>query len=331
LRSIDGLHADEALDELCKLLLLKIVSETDDFDEAHLSGAMFEPSRLSISALARVVPIIATVDLVPGHDLTGELFQAMIAPATRQGMGQYFTPMPIVQLATTIIAAKGNERVVDPFCGSGQFLVSARRALGAGARDVAFLGVEKSARMVRIAVTDALLSGLPPSAIVHGDSIFPDETLRVRFDGQFDCLLTNPPFGAVLDFGYHDESDLTLRSGNSTPLEIAGLERSVKLLRPGGRMAIVVPDAILDGRRTVFVREWMHEQLELVCVIGLPDQTFAEHGALQKTSLVCAQRRPNGKRRDRRVFLAELADVTDAALSTITSNLARFIAEEPWS
>ena len=364
LRNLDGLHADEALDEFCKLIFLKIISECEedysdlfDFDKKtsfyvastlrrtpdHLrraesfrgvsaSSPIFEASRLSIAALDQVSRILSSVQLSDYKDVSGEVFQAIISPATRQGMGQYFTPSNLAVLAASAVSPKPGEIVVDPFCGSGQFLVASRNECRRkfGSDDVTVRGIEKSPKMVRVATTDFLLAGLPLGSVTFGDSITPSGNELTGLKASVDCVVTNPPFGSLVDFGFSFESDLTLRSGQKTPLEIAGLERSVSMLRVGGRIAIVIPDSVLDGRRTSFVRDWINAKLDLVAIIGLPDTTFEELGALHKTSLLIGQKR-GAEDTDRRVLLADLADSSLKSIAEMTSTISTFIEREPFS
>jgi type I restriction enzyme M protein len=364
LRSVDGLHPDEALDELCKVLLLRIASEhdesmaglfdlqqyksgaeltsslrrapiyaakTESFEDFNKSGALFEPISLSIAAAVRVAEVIARVTLDDTGDLSGDLFQSLIQPAIRQGMGQYFTPAPIVYLATEILAPKQNESLVDPFCGSAGFLLeSVRHARRKGQQAPRLIGVEKSPRMVRIAATDCMLYGLPAKSVIQGDSLFPGPALVKKIDSRFDCVLTNPPFGAMVDFVANGSHDFELVAGRHVPLEIAGLERAVRMLRPGGRLGIVLPDSILDGKRTRHVREWMMRNLELVAILGLPESAFSEFGALHKTSLLIAQKRRD-KERDRRVMMAELDSLDENVAREVKASVNAFLDEEPWS
>ena len=167
-RDIDGLHADEALDELCKVIYTKVFDERDTtnqeegtefrfqtygasnasevasnirvlYEEARKEdieiyskripgyegsrGVFKRQIRLSDAALFGVVEKLQDFSLIDSDtDIKGSAFQKVLAPAIRSGMGQYFTPDPIVQLAVSIIRPRARDLILDPFCGSGHFL-----------------------------------------------------------------------------------------------------------------------------------------------------------------------------------------------------------------
>src|SRR2546430_2524086 len=79
--------------------------------------------RLSDAALYRVVEQLQEFSLVDtATDIKGRAFQGVLGPAIRAGMGQYFTPDPIVELAVGLVEPKASDLILDPFCGSGHFL-----------------------------------------------------------------------------------------------------------------------------------------------------------------------------------------------------------------
>lgn len=158
IRDIDGMHDDEALDELCKLLFTLIAldgTETDsggplerfrlrdsvhsleraakirrayaDTAKAHAStaegDAFSAPLRLSDAALLRVWRLLTSYDLPRlSADLKGRAFQRVLAPAIRAGMGQFFTPPAVIDFVVEVVHPKLGESIIDPFCGSGHFL-----------------------------------------------------------------------------------------------------------------------------------------------------------------------------------------------------------------
>jgi type I restriction enzyme M protein len=151
-------------------------------------------------------------------DVKGRAFQRVLAPAIRAGMGQYFTPRPVVDMAVQIAAPSLSDLILDPFCGSSHFLT--RRldyvldknpsADSHAVHEFKFFhlhGIEKSDRMARIAMTDMLLHDDGHTNIRNTDSLlsfdnYPD-IMALRDDGEsdpaiFDLILTNPPFGSIM-------------------------------------------------------------------------------------------------------------------------------------
>lgn len=358
-RDVDGLHADEALDEICKVLYTKIFDERQIikqpagtafrfqtfgasnasevasnirslYEEARNAdieiyskripgyersrGVFKQQIRLSDAALFRIVERLQEFSLVDAAaDVKGRAFQRILGPAIRAGMGQYFTPDPIVELAVGVIQPKADDLILDPFCGSGHFLTKALqhvvRSQGAtltphALHEFKFFhlhGIEKSDRMVRIAMTDMMLNDDGHTNIRNQDALlsfdnYPD-IIALRDDQTgdpaiFDIVLTNPPFGSIMR---QETMELIGRfdlghKKKSLPLEVLGLERSLQFLKPGGRMAIVLPEHLMKGKSAAFVRNWLEGIADLKALFFFPEEAFTPFGAMVKTCLCILQK-----------------------------------------
>jgi len=354
LRDIDGLHADECLDELSKLIFAKIWDEihADGKPMFRLRGANTEeaasvirslyarareqlvgglngsrgvfsvPLSLSSPAILEVVGLLQDFNLSQSRaDLKGMAFQQVINAAMRAGMGQYFTPEPVIQLIVEMLDPSPGDLVLDPFCGSARFLRETlshqrRGGPGRGRASARLHGIEKSDRMVRIALTDALLhEDQQAIKIWRKDSLLRvnnyDRMLGRPAAGAFDLVMTNPPFGSLLSTGALDRLDrFELAEGRENlPLEVIGLERSLQFMKAGGRMAIVLPESVLTNRRLQFVRDWLVRHARLLAVVSLPPQTFAPFDGVAKTSVLFAQKDVRGDDLDYPVFIARAEHV----------------------
>jgi type I restriction enzyme M protein len=377
-RGTDGLHADEALDEICKVLYAKIfderhtISEPEGtafrfqtfgasnasevasnirvlYDEARSSdsetnskgipgyersrGVFKTQIRLSDTALFQVVERLQQFSLIDSKtDIKGRAFQKILGPAIRAGMGQYFTPDPIVDLAIRVIQPRASDLILDPFCGSGHFLTKAlqwvvdHQGETLAADDLGQFkffhlhGIEKSDRMVRIAMTDMMLHDVGHTNIRNQDALltfdnYPDIT-ALRDDGNedpavFDIILTNPPFGSIMkqetmemlgrfDLGHKKKS---------LPLEVLGLERSLQFLKPGGRMAIVLPEHLMKGKNALFVRKWLAGTAKVKAIFFFPEEAFTPFGAMVKTCLCILQKRSRRDSGADETFLCEVENL----------------------
>ncbi|MFO0789070.1 MAG: N-6 DNA methylase [Pirellulales bacterium] len=380
IRDIDGLHDDEALDELCKILYVKIYDERltteekegaafrfqvygasnpseaastirDLYDEARQKdieiyskripgydrsrGVFKAQIRLSDPALFRVVEQLQTFSFIDSRtDVKGRAFQGVLGPAIRAGMGQYFTPDAVVDLAVGILQPRASDLILDPFCGSGHFLTKCLDYVvttqGSTIPEYSLHqfkffhlhGIEKSDRMVRIAMTDMLMHDDGHTNIRNVDALltfdnYPD-ILALRDDGNsdpsvFDIVITNPPFGSIMrqevmqmvgrfQLGYKRKS---------LPLEILGLERCFQFLKPGGQLAIVLPVALLKNKSVRFVRKWVESVAHIKAIISLPEETFQPFGAMVNTSLCIFQKfGPEDRYQPAdKVFLAEIDNI----------------------
>lgn len=397
LRDIDGLHPDDALDELCKLIYAKLYDEETtphgklfkfqswiytsneelssgvrelyrdacsydlrvfrlkipQYDRSR--GVFNSPLRLSSPALRRSVEALERYALgISSADVKGRAFQKVLDRAVRSGMGQFFTPEPVVDLMVSVCNPLITDLILDPFCGSAHFLSRSlehvRRNKNNGNEklfhEFAFgklHGIEKSDRMVRIAMTDMRLHGDGHSNIRCTDSLSDFANFTDIFPGSFDLILTNPPFGSLLSADSINRLchfDLAYRKKN-VPLEILGIERCVQFLRPGGRMAIVLPDSILSNKNTGYVREWMSNSLKLRAIVSLPIETFSPFGANVKTSIVFARKWKAGeiKEGSHRVFMCRIDSLgydaagrikNDSDIPSAVVDLSKFFSSEGW-
>lgn len=278
---------------------------------------------LSPHSLAYAVALLQDIPLDRlDTDVKGEVFQSAFQKYHRGGRGEFFTPKPVADLAVALLRPEPGERIIDPACGSGGFLLAAWQKVregSAGAGDPPIWGLEINPEAAMAAQVRFLLEGLPPGRIVVGNAL----QLGLAWEGGFDVVVANPPFGtkgkvadkkllALYDLGYRwvDQGrgwskTPALREGQ-TP-ELLFLELIVRLLRPGGRAAVVIPDGILLNKSYGYVRWWLLERTALEAVVSLPQVTFAPFGTGIKTSLVVLSKKdsaPSNAVREGRVFFA---------------------------
>lgn len=397
LRDIDGLHASDALDEICKLIYTKLYDEEQSVKEG---GLLFQRSRytsaeecaaeirqlylkaieddkaifsnripayersrgvfrglllLSSPAIVRAVELLQYYDLSGSPvDIKGRAFQSVLLPAVRAGMGQYFTPKEVIDFIVRVMQPNVRELIIDPFCGSGHFLISAidyvRKKYAKADKlfhEFAFTrlhGIEKSDRMVRVAMTDMRLHGDGHSNIRCTDSLLPFSNYPDLYQGTFDVVMTNPPFGVDLpqdSLSQLGPFELAADRRATVSLEIVALERCLQLLRPGGRLAIVLPDSVLGNRSTAGVRDWIAGQARVRGIFSLPIETFSPFGASIKTSVLVLRKRDSGEAEtgDYRIFLADVGAIGyDASgrpsgssdLDAVANRFEEFLDKEGW-
>ena len=327
MRDEDGLHADEALEELCKLLRLKMSIESSgtpiDITSAgsceekgallrglHMQSFQMDvpisntikspfskPIGLSTSALLRAFSLLEDYTLSGTHtDVKGRAFQKVLTKAARAGMGQYFTPAPVVSMMVEIVEPDLSESIVDPFCGSGHFLTQSlarlQTDLGKACDSLKLHGIEKSERMASVAATELSLSGCPAN-IRTADALVDFDRYHDICPESFDVVLTNPPFGSILGTrSFSSLAKFNLAKGRKRlPLEVAGLERCSELLRSGGRLAIVLPESIFSATSFRYVRTWLRRVFSIRVVVDLPAETFCPFGANVRSGILFARKR----------------------------------------
>lgn len=266
------------------------------------------------------------------------LFEYLIGRSAKGAKGQYFTPRHVVEAIVRMVAPSQGETVCDPACGSSGFLVHAMQfaaqdltaAERSQYREQNIWGFDIDQRAVQVARALMLIAGdgdsnlyrlnslLTPSAgqdsLVQdriGDSgvVTIEDLTRAAMKGWkgFDCIVTNPPFaGEVREPELLSSYELARPVGKRNERDVLFIERCVQLLRPGGRLGIVLPHNKVGASQFGFVREWFARHMRIVAVLSLGRNTFQPHTS-QKAEVVFAIKRekPVGLDRiaDERVLL----------------------------
>ena len=331
----------DAFDELAKLLFIKIRDEkkarqdgeTYDFQiktyerpesvakrikalyqqaQARDSEVFTEDIEIDDSQLFSVVNHLQGINLNETDlDVKGVAFERFLGNFFKGEIGQYFTPRKLVEFMVKMAPPHHEERVLDPACGSGGFLLHALDYIRAQAskfyepdtpkhythwHDFAekqLFGIEVNDSIARVAKMNMIIHDDGHSNVIGNDALVGFDTLYTQhreFEKEtFDLILTNPPFGAVVkkvESPYLD--DYELGKGNaSQKTEILFLERCFDFLKSGtGKLAIILPDGILTNSSLQYVRDYIEGRFQILAVVSLPQTAFSHYGAGVKTSIL---------------------------------------------
>jgi type I restriction enzyme M protein len=268
---------------------------------------------LSSASLNYAIRKLASINLSasPG-DVKGQAFQTFVYRNQRGDRGEFFTPYPVVRAAIAMLDPKGSQRAIDPACGSGGFLLEILDHIRGALSEDQIIGYVRSnlrgwefnPEVARSAAVRPELEGALGHEIEVRNSLLDPR----HCEGEFDLVATNPPFGSkgkVDSPSILEEYDLartwkrgpgegwgmTNKLSSQTP-EILFIELCVRLLSPGGQLAIVLPEGLLQNAKVGYVRQWLHEHVEVSGVVSLPQETFIPYGTGIKTSLLIARRLP---------------------------------------
>lgn len=246
----------------------------------HLAGRLGLPRELWPDGPD--APDAARLDalaLSPHLDLFGLAYERFFTDLFKGERGQYFTPRPLVELVADLAQVRPRDRVLDPTCGSGGFLVA---ALARGA-DVD--GVEVDPDLVALARLNVALHGGNPRGVRAAD-FFRDPP-----DDAWDVVLANPPFSVDVD----DPEVLARYELGRGRARVASdalfLEAALARLRPGGRLVTVLPYSVLTGAASAPVRAWVERMAVREAVISLPEGLFRPFGGTPTRACVVALRR----------------------------------------
>lgn len=271
------------------------------------------------------------------RDYFGDLYEVFVSTGIREEEGQFFTPQNGIELLVSLVNPQIGESIIDPACGAGGFLaatVSHLRANGAAREAIEqhVVGIDKDAYLVQLAATRLALLTLQPGRVYCADSLaWSDEngrSLPLPQSGSYDVVLTNPPFGKRIvaaskqiqkgyalgynwkkgrDGRYQPTGELL----NSVPPQVLFIERCLELLRPGGRLGIVIPESMITSKTYSHVVQYMRAQGEIKAVIGLPEEFFktsGKGGTHTKACLVVLYKHEQSSgiaTSDNKIFMAE--------------------------
>lgn len=334
----------QAFDEMTKLMFCKLRDETtwtaDDspygfqigsnetpsevaarvrtiFDESKAAAQSVFRSSILVDneAIYRVVDTLQDICLHKTDlDAKGKAFEKFLSTVFRGEMGQYFTPRPVVKFVVDVLRPSPSDRVLDPACGSGGFLLYSLEHVQRAAemrfkkdqtarrnywRDWAFrglFGVEVNDQISRVAMMGMILHEDGHTNIAFADGLESFEDLqRVNVElkqESFSVVMANPPFGSNIKRSspkarhkYLDDFDFG-RGRPSQRKEVLFLERCLDFLAPGGRMGIVLPESIFNAPTMESVRQYVEERAFLDAVVSLPVETFVSSGAKVKCSVM---------------------------------------------
>ncbi len=298
-------------------------------------GDVFDTSdtiKLDPDSLAYVVGELQNYCITDAdRDAIGDAFEVFIGPALRGSEGQFFTPRNVVEMMVRIVDPKPGERVIDPACGSGGFLITALSHVWAQLRTEAkrkgwserqltkrefevatdcFRGIDKDAFLAKVCKAYMALIGDGRGGVFCADSLeplteWPDAMQQKIRTGSFDVLFTNPPFGKKIvvkgekilsqfDLAYKWKYDKAAKRWEKTgalrdklPPQILFLERCLELLKPGGRIGIVLPESVFGNPSHAFVIAWLMDRVQITAIASMPEPLFKTSGKGGTHTKVC--------------------------------------------
>ena len=262
-----------------------------------------------------------------GYEAIDALFEFIVSKEKKGAKGQYFTPRYIVNHCVNLAKPQNGEVIVDPAAGSGAFLYHSARFINnnidyendkARYKLFAFDFDEKAVRICKLLMFVSHMQNSKAyrinSLITHQaqQSLFSaqyeesiitiEDCLRInKIDTKVDLILTNPPFAGEVNekeiLNNYEVAAGKLR----VERDILFIERCIDLLKPDGRMVIILPDNVFGSQENCVLREWIHKKAKIVAVIGLPRNTFMPHTPV-KTSILLLKKRSKRAMDDEEIF-----------------------------
>ncbi|UDL92234.1 type I restriction-modification system subunit M [Mesorhizobium sp. PAMC28654] len=267
---------------------LRAMAEDGTAHATHMKGARF-----TIPSPALLVKVVDLIDKLPmqDRDTKGDLYEYMLGKIASAGQnGQFRTPRHIIALMVEMTAPTPKDIICDPACGTCGFLVAAGEYLRDNhpklfidqeSRDhfneEMFHGFDFDNTMLRIGSMNMTLHGVEDPDIRYKDSLSQE---HAGDEDRYSLVLANPPFAGSLDYDTTAKDLLSIVKTKKTELLFMAL--FLKLLKPGGRAAVIVPDGVLFGSSTSHkeIRRMLVEDHRLDGIVKLPSGVFRPYAGV---------------------------------------------------
>jgi type I restriction enzyme M protein len=294
-------------------------SETSEPSEIQLAETpmrkvirqVFEDSNNYMKSGTLMLGVIEKLDeAIDFHDFTtrqnlGDIYEQILNDLRAAGnAGEFYTPRAITKVMVELVDPRVDrlETVMDPACGTGGFLTATIDHLTSqcpnplSAEDKktiegSIVGIEKKQLPHLLCVTNLLLHGIDvPSQVDHYNTL---ARPWIEWDesDQVMCVITNPPFGGMEDVGVGSDFPPDFRTRETADMFLTLIVE--KLLKDGGRGAIVLPDGFLfgDGIKAR-IKERLMEKCNLHTIIRLPNGVFAPYTGIKTNLLLFTKGKP---------------------------------------
>ncbi|MHB8578029.1 MAG: class I SAM-dependent DNA methyltransferase [Dehalococcoidia bacterium] len=275
--------------------------------------SLFRQATLKIYDRPTLRAVVQAIDRLElegeaGQDLKGDMYEYLLSRLSVAGTnGQFRTPRHIIALIVALVEPQPGERICDPACGTGGFLVAAftqmlrrhtsKESAAQGSltgdllspaqwqfiEEAAFTGYDNDANMVKLAILNLYLHRLEQAAIEFHNPL----TTRKggSYPGEvYEVILANPPFaGAIQRESVLEDLNLETRD-----TELLFLKWFIDHLAPAGRAGVIVPNGVLFGgnKATKRVREILLTECALEAVVSLPSGVFKPYSGVGTAALV---------------------------------------------
>jgi type I restriction enzyme M protein len=268
----------------------------------HMKDARFTIPTPTL--LQKVVDLLAEVPM-EDRDTKGDLYEYMLGKIASAGQnGQFRTPRHIIQLMVELTKPQPTDLICDPACGTAGFLVAAGEYLRKHHPSILhdaklsrrfhrgmFHGFDFDNTMLRIGSMNMLLHGVENPEIRHRDSLAQDHAGE---EEKYTLVLANPPFAGSLD--YENTAKDLLQIVKTKKTELLFLALFLRLLKPGGRAAVIVPDGVLFGSSIAHkqLRRMLVEEQQLDAVVKLPGGVFRPYAGVSTAVLLFTKTNSGG-------------------------------------
>ncbi len=240
--------------------------------------------------LRQVINKISEVDFnnLAERQHFGDIYEQILNDLQSAGnAGEYYTPRAVTAFMADRIDPKPGEILLDPACGTGGFLTCAVRHIreryvktpaDEQKMQKALRATEKKQLPHMLCVTNMLLHGIDDPSFVRHDNTLARPYVSYTKSDRVDIVLTNPPFGGREEDGIETNFPKNFQTRETADLFLALI---VRLLKPTGRTAIVLPDGTLFGEGVkTRLKEHLLSECNLHTIVRLPNSVFKPYASI---------------------------------------------------
>lgn len=251
--------------------------------------------------LRQVINKINGIDFNASDDrhLFGDIYEKILKDLQSAGnAGEFYTPRAVTQFIVEQVDPRLGETVFDPACGTGGFLTCAIEHLREQAKDdkdIATLqnsisGIEKKHLPHILCMTNLMLHGIDVPHRVRHDNTLSRPLTDWKPKEYVDCIVTNPPFGGMEEDGIEANFPSDFRTRETADLFLVLLMR---VLKPGGRAGLVLPDGTLFGEGVkTRIKEKLLADCNLHTIVRLPNGVFNPYTGIRTNLLFFEKGKP---------------------------------------
>lgn len=230
------------------------------------------------------------------EDTKGDLYEYLLSKVAAAGTnGQFRTPRHIIKMMVNLVKPTPEDYIIDPAMGSAGFLIEAQQYLRDNHKELflnakqkehfnntMFYGNDMDRTMLRIGAMNMLLHGVDNPNISYRDSLSEQNTDVEKYT----LVLANPPFKGSLD--YDGVSADLLKVTKTKKTELLFLALFLRILKLGGRAAVIVPDGVLFGSSKAHkqIRKEILDNNKLEAVISMPSGVFKPYAGVSTAILI---------------------------------------------
>jgi type I restriction enzyme M protein len=303
----EGITGDALLDFINNKLFKEL--KELPIDENHkklIVKAVFEDSYNYMKSgvlIRQVVNKLNEIDFNRRQDrhLFNDIYEKILKDLQNAGnAGEFYTPRPVTQFIVDMIDPKLGEKILDPACGTGGFLICALEHLKNQAKtgkDIMLLqesifGTEKKPLPHLLAITNLVLHDIDKPHIRRGNSL----TRNVRDykpSEKVDIIITNPPFGGIEEDGVQSNVPAMFSTKETADLFLVLI---MHILKDRGRCGIVLPDGFLFGEGVkTRIKEKLLTEFDLHTIVRLPKGVFSPYTDINTNLLFFSKGRPTSE------------------------------------